>query len=161
MIFERRFQVGWTGVDMNGHLRNTAYLDRCVDVRIGFFHEPGFPAAECARRQIGPVIRRDDIEYHREMRLRDELRVMFSMAGMRPKGSRFIFRNDRFRADGTLPARVTTVGGWLDVQERRLTIPPAPIGDALAENVHHVQIQQLRPRRRQIQSLHRNQKKAG
>lgn len=75
MIFERRFQVGWADVDMNGHMRNTAYLDRCVDARVWFFSANGFPAREFFRQQLGPVIRRDDIEYHREYRLLDELRV--------------------------------------------------------------------------------------
>ena len=56
MSFERVILVGWAEVDMNGHLRNTAYLDRCVDTRVTFFSEHGFPAVEFSRQQFGPVI---------------------------------------------------------------------------------------------------------
>ena len=132
MSFECRFRVGWAEVDMNGHLRNTAYLDRCVDVRVTFFSEHGFPAVEFARQQFGPVIRRDDIVYHRELRLMDELRVTLALAGVSPNGSRFVFRNELFRADGTLAARCDSTGGWLDLRARKLMIPPPPLVDAVA-----------------------------
>lgn len=132
MSYERQFQVGWAAVDLNGHMRNSAYLDRCVDVRMSFFSENGFPATEFSRQQIGPVLRREDIEYHRELRLHDELRVTLALDGVSPNGSRFTFRNELFGADGTLAARVTASGGWLDLRTRKLVVPPAALVAAVA-----------------------------
>ena len=36
-MFEHRFVAGWGDMDFNGHMRNTAYLDRGSDSRMLFF----------------------------------------------------------------------------------------------------------------------------
>jgi acyl-CoA thioesterase FadM len=33
------FRVGWAQTDANAHMRNTAFLDYCVDVRFSFFEQ--------------------------------------------------------------------------------------------------------------------------
>jgi hypothetical protein len=43
--FSRTFHVRWGGMDLNVHLRNTAYLDTAVDVRLMYFAENGFRRA--------------------------------------------------------------------------------------------------------------------
>lgn len=62
--------AGWGDMDANAHMANVAYLNKCVDSRMSFFSENGFPATEFARRRIGPVVRRDEIDYFREVALR-------------------------------------------------------------------------------------------
>ena len=62
--------AGWGDMDVNAHMENVAYLNKCVDSRMSFFSENGFPATEFARRRIGPVMRRDEIDYFREVALR-------------------------------------------------------------------------------------------
>ncbi|HUG02799.1 MAG TPA: thioesterase family protein, partial [Steroidobacteraceae bacterium] len=58
--------AGWAEMDANAHMANTAYLSKCVDARMSFFKDNGFPVTEFAKRQIGPVVRRDELEYFRE-----------------------------------------------------------------------------------------------
>ena len=131
MAFERSFHVAWAQLDSNGHMANTAYLDLVVDVRFMFFAEQGFPPEEFARRRLGPVVRRDEVDYHRELRLLDPLRVNLRLAGLSEDASRFRIVNEIFRGDGKLAARVTSLGGWFDLAARRLVAPPEDLARAL------------------------------
>lgn len=114
-------------MDFNAHMKNTAYLDKSADVRMLFFAEHGFPTAEFSRLRLGPVVRKDEVEYHREVGLLQEIVITLAIAGAAADGSRFVLRNEICRADGTLCARVTSAGGWLDLAARRLIAPPAPL----------------------------------
>lgn len=131
MTFERRFQVGWNNLDANAHMANTAYLEMAANVRIMYFDSAGFSAESFRALQIGPVIKSEELEYFRELRLLDEIRVTLLAAGLSEDGSRFRVRNEFWKVDGTLVARVTSLGGWLDLRARRLTAPPPALADAL------------------------------
>jgi acyl-CoA thioester hydrolase len=129
-MYRQRLFASWGDMDFNSHMRNTAYLDKVADVRLMFFAEHGFPTREFARQGLGPVVMKDEIEYMREVHLHDEVEVTLSLAGMSDDGSRMLLRNEFFR-DGRLAARVTSTAGWLDLKERCLICPPAPLLAAL------------------------------
>lgn len=131
MTFERTLLAGWADMDLNAHMRNSAFLDKCSDVRMLFFADHGFSAAEFHRRRIGPVVMKDNLEYYREVSLMESLRVTLECAGLAPDGSRFHLRSDIWRADGVLAARVASVGGWLNLSTRKLMVPPDEIRDAM------------------------------
>ena len=116
--------AGWGDMDFNSHMRNTAFLDKAADVRMLFFSEHGFPMQEFLRRKIGPVIRKDELEYFKEVHLLEELRITLALAGLAEDGSRFLLRNEFRRADGKMAATVTSAGGWLDQTLRKLVAPP-------------------------------------
>lgn len=126
-MFARTFVAGWGDMDFNAHMRNTAFLDRAADVRMMFFAEHGFPVQGFADRRIGPVIMRDELEYFREVGLLEEFTISLAIAGLARDGSRFRFRNDVRNGAGTLCARVTSTGGWLDLDARKLVVPPADL----------------------------------
>lgn len=126
-MFEKRIVAGWGDMDFNSHMRNTAFLDKSADVRMMFFSEHGFPMDEFMRRKIGPVVRKDEIEYFKEIRLLEEFRVTLSIAGLAEDGSRFLMRNEFWRIDDELAAIVTSAGGWLDLSLRKLVVPPAAL----------------------------------
>src|SRR5208283_4665741 len=116
----------------NSHMANTAFLAKCVDVRLGFFSEHGFPMSELLRLKLGPVVQRDELEYRREVHLLEQVRVTLALAGLASDGSRWMMRNEFFRLDGKLSASVTSTGGWLDLAARTLTAPPVGLLAALA-----------------------------
>jgi len=122
------FRIGmrarWADMDQNAHLANSAFLDMAVDVRMSFFLDTGFPPTEFARRGFGPVVRRDEIDYLREVHLLEELTVTMELAGMSENGSRFRMANNFYKADGKPCVRLRTDGGWLDLASRKLAIPP-------------------------------------
>ena len=130
-VFEKRLVAGWGDMDFNSHMRNTAFLDKSADVRMMFFSENGFPVEEFIREQVGPVIMKDEIEYFKEVRLLEELRVTLVIAGLAEDGSRFIIRNEFLRSNERVAAKVTSQGGWLDLTTRKLVAPPAALLAAL------------------------------
>ena len=130
-MFEKTLQVAWAHLDANGHMANTAYLDIVVDVRFAYFASHGFPPEEFHRARLGPVVRRDEVDYYRELRLMQPIRVGIRLAGLSEDASRFRIVNDIRREDGELAARVTSLGGWFDLAARKLIAPPPLLADAL------------------------------
>jgi acyl-CoA thioester hydrolase len=130
-VFEKTLVAGWRDMDYNSHMANTAYLDRAADVRMMYFAENGFTVDDMLRMKIGPVIMKDEIEYYREVKLLQEIRVSLAIAGLAPDGSRFMLRNEFAHADGTRCAVITSTGGWLDLNLRKLIAPPSALHAAM------------------------------
>jgi acyl-CoA thioester hydrolase len=124
--------AGWGDMDFNSHMRNTAYLDKSADVRLFFFSQHGFPIAEFARRKLGPVVMKDELTYFKEIKLHDTMEISLAVAGLSEDGSRHLFRNEFYRADGKCAAIVNSLGGWLDLGARRFIQPPAELLVTLA-----------------------------
>lgn len=130
-MFEKKFQVAWAQLDANGHMANTAYLDVAVDVRFMYFASVGFTPAEFQRLRIGPVVKRDEVDYYRELRLLQPFTVNILLAGLSEDASRFRVRSEIRREDGELAARITSLAGMFDLGERKIVAPPGKIAEAL------------------------------
>jgi acyl-CoA thioester hydrolase len=125
--YVHKLTASWADMDFNAHMANTAYLNRAVDARMAFFTENGLPLAELMRLRVSWVMMKDEVEYRREIKWMEEISITVALAGLAPDGSRFRVRNDFFRADGQLAARVTSTGGFLDLDSRKLVVPPAEL----------------------------------
>jgi acyl-CoA thioester hydrolase len=123
--------AAWADMDANAHMGNFAYLNKCVDSRMSFFKQAGFPVTEFAKRRIGPVVRRDELEYFREIGLHEPITVTHALGGIAPDGSRFRLVNEVLLADGRVAARIQSEGGWLDLVARKLIAPPEDLFAAL------------------------------
>jgi len=132
MLFEKMLYARWGDMDFNGHMKNTAYLDASADVRMFFFEANGFSMREFDRLRIGPVITRDELEYFRELRLLEPVRVTLGAREIREDG-RFVLVNEFFREEGDRVARVTSSGGWLDLDRRKFTKPPQELQSLLQQ----------------------------
>jgi acyl-CoA thioester hydrolase len=122
--YAKEFLAGWATMDINGHMANTSYLDLAADVRMAFFAEHGFPPSELRRLAIGPVVRKDEVEYFREVGLHDKVTVTYALLAMSPDGARFTIENEVWSASGERAATVRSTGGWLDLRARKLVAPP-------------------------------------
>lgn len=131
MLYSKHLFASWADMDFNSHMKNTAFLDKSADVRMMFFSENGFPMGEFLRLRLGPVIMKDEVDYHKEVSLLQEIKVTLAIAGHSEDGSRFLLRNEIFRLDGMLCARVTSAGGWLDLTARKLVAPPEALHNAM------------------------------
>jgi acyl-CoA thioester hydrolase len=129
--YARQFLAGWRMMDFNGHLANTAYLDLAADVRVAFFADHGFPPTEFRRLAIGPVVRKDELEYFKEINLHETVTVTYAALAMSPDGARFTLENEVFNAMGERCATVRSTGGWLDLRARKLIVPPPALTDAM------------------------------
>ena len=134
-MYEKTTFAGWGDIDFNAHMRNTAFLDKAADVRMMFFAENGFAMEEFTRLGIGPVILKDEIEYLREVRLLEKFEVTLTAAGGAEDGSRFLLRQEFILSGGRLAAKVTSLGGWLDLARRKLALPP----EALLESMRRLE----------------------
>jgi acyl-CoA thioester hydrolase len=130
-LFTKTFHVRWGDMDFNAHMKNTAYLDLAADVRMMYFQAHGFTMREFERLRLGPVIMRDELEYFRELRLLEPVKVTLALAGLSQDAAKFRIINEFFRDDEKLAAKVTSTGGWLDLSARKLTAPPEKLADAL------------------------------
>jgi acyl-CoA thioester hydrolase len=123
----RKFLAGWADMDWNSHMANTAYLNKVVDARVLMLAEKGFPLEEFIRLRLGVVIMKDELDYRREVKWMEEIGITFAVAGLAPDGSRFKVMNEILRADGALCARVTSTGGFMDLDARKLVAPPPAV----------------------------------
>jgi acyl-CoA thioester hydrolase len=132
--YTKEFLAGWGTMDFNGHMANTAYLDLAADVRMAFFAEHGFPPGEFRRLALGPVIKKDELEYFREVGLFDTVTVTYAVLAMSADGARFVVENEFWSAAGERAATVRSTGGWLDLRARKLVAPPPALFAAFAES---------------------------
>ena len=129
--YAKEFLVGWRAMDFNGHMANTAYLDLAADVRLAFLADHGFPPTELRRLAIGPVIRKEELEYFREVNLHETVTVTYAALAMSADGARFVIENEIWSANGERAATVHSTGGWLDLRARKLVAPPPSLLSAL------------------------------
>lgn len=134
--FETTLRARWGDMDFNAHMANTAYLDAAADVRLMYFDACGFPAAELSRLGIGPVVRRDEIDYYREVRLLETVRAVLRLGGASADAARFRMCNEFYREDGVLAVRVVSRGGWLELRARKLVAPPPALAAAILALAH-------------------------
>jgi len=144
--YAKQFLVGWGAMDANGHMANTAYLDLAADVRVAFLADHGFPPSEFRRLAIGPVIRKDELEYFREAGLHDTVTVTYALLAMSADAARFVAENEIWSATGERAATVRSTGGWLDLRARKLIAPPPELRAVLDQIPHAPGFVELAPR---------------
>ncbi len=124
-MFSQRFIVRWSDLDANGHMRNTAYMEYSMQVRLAYFQARGFTIEMFNQLRFGPVIFREETVYLKELRLFDEFDVNYLLAGLSPDGAKFIIEQHIYRAhDGKESAYIRSEGAWLNLETRKLMQPP-------------------------------------
>lgn len=141
--FECRFEVRWTDLDGNRHVRNTAFSEYATHTRFRLLASHGFDQAQLETLRFGPVMMREEIRYRREVLFGDALVVNVRCAGLSPDSSQWRVHQDVLRSDGREAAVLTIQGGWIDLDQRNLIVPPAGLAAVL----------QALPRTRDYQDL--------
>lgn len=113
--------VLWSQIDANMHLRHSAYADFAAQARLCLLDQVGLHASQFAQLQLGPVLFREELFYHREIGPNDKVRVSCVMTKCRADGSRWSIKHEIFRGDGTKSATVLVDGAWIDTRKRKLT----------------------------------------
>lgn len=117
-------QVIWAQIDANRHLRHSAYADYGAQARSNMLNQLGLSLDMFAKDQIGPILFREELIYYREILLDEFIRVTVVMTKYNTENSRFSFRHEIFRSDGTKCAVVNVDGAWMDLEKRKLTTLP-------------------------------------
>jgi acyl-CoA thioester hydrolase len=148
--YAKEFLAGWGTMDFNGHMGNTAYLNLAADVRMAFFAEHGFPPTEFRRLAIGPVVKKEELEYFREIGLHEKVTVTYAVLEMSADGARFSIENEIWSASGEKAAVVRSTGGWLDLRARKLIAPPPELFAVFAQVPKAPGFVELPPRSRPV-----------
>lgn len=129
--FKISVSLRWADLDPNFHLRHSVYYDFGAMARIEFLAAHGVTTKLMAEQHFGPVLFREEAIFRREVRIGDELFINVLVTKLRRDGSRFSFRHELTRADGTLCAVMNVDGAWIDTQRRKLTAPPPLVAEAM------------------------------
>lgn len=132
MSFKVRFVTRWADFDPNNHMRHSAYADYAAEARVRLFNENGLSLIQFNKLAIGPVLFKESTNFRREIRLSEDIQVEVLVKGLSENGERFKFYHRILKDDGKLAAEVEIYGAWLDLKERKLTIPPDMVRGTLA-----------------------------
>ncbi len=111
-------------MDANAHMANSSYLDYATNTRTHFFSQNDFKVSRFASERIGPVVTRDELVCHKELRLLDEFRVDLEVAGLSQDGVRFRLRNIFRNVADEVSEFVTSDGVCFDLEKRKPRSPP-------------------------------------
>jgi len=120
-------QVLWSMIDVNGHVRHSAYADMCTQARSNLMIHIGLSMKECLKLGIGPVLFREETIFKREVRMDEFVYVEVRLTRYDTKKSRFSIQHQLFKEDGTLSAVVNVDGAFMNLKERVLTVLPEAI----------------------------------
>jgi acyl-CoA thioester hydrolase len=126
------YRTRWADMDPNGHMRHSAYADYAADQRVVLLAEWGFDLKTFAQRRLGPILFREETKFLKEIHIGEEIQVDSQLASVSEDGSRWTIVHRITKADGRLAATVTVDGAWLDLDRRKLTVPPAELVTAFA-----------------------------
>ena len=128
--FSVRVTVRGYETDVQGHLNQAVYLNYAEHARWSLLQAAGVSQARLIGQGVGPVALETTIRYRRELLAGDEVDVTcaFEWGG----GKTFRMVQSVRKADGTVAAEITAVGGILDLTARKLVDDPSAVFKELA-----------------------------
>ena len=128
-LISNSFQVTWSDLDANRHMRNTAYFDYAAQCRFLFFAGNGFGPNEFETHSIGPVILTETMTYKKELNFLEKFEVCLFCGGINESGTKFQTVDRFVSGDGRSHGELKTTFMWFDLRTRKTTRAP----DALME----------------------------
>ena len=126
------YRTRWADMDPNGHMRHSAYADYAADQRVVLLASWGYGVARFAQLRLGPILFREETRFVKEVGIGEEIRVDGRLASVADDGSRWTIVHTLYKADGRVAATVTVDGAWLDLDRRKLTVPPPELAARFA-----------------------------
>jgi acyl-CoA thioester hydrolase len=121
------YQVRWTDIDANRHVRYSAYIDAAAELRYRFFSEQGLPPEAFDNLGVGPVYTSLNASFFREVRLGETLTITYLLTGLSPQGVRWKVQHDFLKGNGKIAVTVVLEGTILDLTTRQPTAPTPEI----------------------------------
>ncbi|WP_026253190.1 acyl-CoA thioesterase [Streptomyces sp. PsTaAH-124] len=108
--------------DVQGHLNQAVYLNYAEHARWSLLQAAGISQSDLIATGVGPVALETTIGFRRELLAGDE--AVVSCVFEWGEGKTFRIHQTVRKADGTVAAEITAVGGLLDLTARRLVAAP-------------------------------------
>jgi len=121
----------WADFDANFHLRHSVYYDFGATARLDYLTQYGLSYERMQSEHFGPVLFREEAIFRREVRPGDRVYINLLVSKLRSDYSRFSFRHEITREDGTVCTVMNVDGAWIDTELRKLIIPTAEVGAVL------------------------------
>lgn len=126
-MYTKQFEVRWSDVDANRHLRNSAYIDYMSHTRMGFLMDHGLDQRHLVKYNLGPVAFYEHIYYFKEVFPGRPIYVSLQLKGLSADGMYFQFLHNFYTSEGKNVARCEMLGAWIDLDSRKLTALPATL----------------------------------
>lgn len=117
-------QVQWLHLDPNNHVRHSAYFDFGAYARIALFDSVGLNRSALKHHRLGPILFREEALFKREILFGDIIECHVWLYKASRDYSKWGFRHDLIKSDGTLTATVFSDGAFMDIDIRKLTHLP-------------------------------------
>ncbi len=137
------YEVRWTDIDANRHVRYSAYIDAAAELRYRFFSQHNLPPEAFDQLGVGPVYTSLAADFYREVRLGETLTITYLLTGLSPSGMRWKVQHDFLKVNGKKAVTVSLEGTILNLSTREPTIPTPEI----------MAVFQLVPRSKDFESL--------
>ena len=108
-------------LDTFGHVNNATYLALMEEARWELITGNGFGMAKIKESGLGPVVLEVQIQFRRELRLRDRIRITTKMISYEGKVGEL--EQEIFDSSGQVSASARFKFGLFDTRSRRLVTP--------------------------------------
>lgn len=123
LVTEYKIEIKESNVDSYGHLNNAAYLMLFEEARWEAITPRGYGFNEIHNLKQGPVILEVNLKFMKEIRLREEIRIVTKVIGYKGKIGQMI--QQMVKKDGTIASEALFTFGLFDMKLRKL-IEPTP-----------------------------------
>jgi len=121
------YEVRWTDIDANRHVRYSAYIDAAAELRYRFYTQHNLPPEVFDNLGMGPVYTSLTANFFREVRLGETLSITYLLIGLSPQGIRWKVQHDFLKANGKKAVTLSLEGAMLDLNTRQPVIPTSEI----------------------------------
>ena len=122
-MYESRFKIRATQVDMFGHLNNAKYLELFEWARWEMHEGRGADVYEHATRsRVGPIVVHVDVDFKAEVHVGDEDKVLSRIGRIGNRSVTLI--QEMYKEDGTLAAKANFIWTFMDFQTRKAAPMP-------------------------------------
>lgn len=129
MPHQIEFFVRSTDIDFIGHVNNAKYLEYMEWARFDWIWQTGLTLDELQRRAIMPVVVNININYRKELRIREQVIARTSAVKVGEKS--FVIKHELFNQSEQLVADADVTMVMIDANSRRSTAIPEELREAL------------------------------
>ncbi|GED59664.1 thioesterase family protein [Brevibacillus formosus] len=129
MAHRYHLTVRSTDIDVIGHVNNAKYLEYMEWARFEWIWEQGFTLDELRRRAIMPVVVNININYRKELKMREEVTAITTVVKVGEKS--FVIRQELYNASEVLVADADVTMVMIDASTRQSISLPVELKEAL------------------------------
>jgi acyl-CoA thioester hydrolase len=129
--YRREFTIIWANLDPNRHMRHSAYNDYAAQVRLEYFTEKGLSLKTLNELGVGPILFREETKFFREVHMNETITATLQISKVRKDGSKWSILHNIYNQTGDLACQILCDGAWLDLEVRKVAVPPIQIAEML------------------------------